>query len=47
MYTDRAIKLLKDIGINQESGYSVYDLDSIYHRRNRLIRKRKDDSKCL
>ena len=48
MYTDRAIKLLKDIGIKQESsGYGVYDIDAIYHRRNRLIRKRKDDTKCL
>ncbi|MGB4368770.1 MAG: ribonuclease H-like domain-containing protein [Caldicoprobacterales bacterium] len=41
MYTDRAIKLLKNIGMNREPGYGIYDIDAIYHRRNRLIRKKK------
>jgi uncharacterized protein YprB with RNaseH-like and TPR domain len=47
IYTDRAIKLLKNTGANRKSVYGAYNIDDLYHRRNRLIRKRKDDTKCL
>ena len=47
LYTDRAIKLLTHMGMARKSGYGIYNIKEIQHRRNRLIRKRKDDIRCL
>lgn len=47
LYTDKAMKILTHTSMTRNAGKNIHAVKEIEHRRNRLIRKRKDDTRCL